>query len=34
MEKYMNGCDICQKIKNQTNTPTEKLMMNEILEMP
>ena len=30
--KYMEGCDICQRIKNRTEVPVEKLIANEIPE--
>ena len=32
VERYINGYDICQRIKNQTEVPVEKLMVNNILE--
>jgi len=34
MEKYVDECNIYQKIKNQTEAPTEKLMVNQVLEKP
>ena len=30
--KYMKGCDACQRMKNRTEAPAEKLMMNEVLK--
>jgi len=30
--RYMKECDLCQKIKNRTEAPVEKLMTNEVLE--
>ena len=30
--KYMDGCDMCQRIKNRTEAPVGKLMANEIPE--
>ena len=30
--KYVNRCDICQKMKNRTEAPVEKLKLSEILE--
>jgi len=32
--KYMDGYDICQRYKNKTEAPVEKLMPNLILEKP
>ena len=32
VEKYVNSCNICQKIKNRTEAPVGKLMMNEVLK--
>ena len=29
--KYVEGYDLCQRIKNKTEAPAEKLMVNEIL---
>ena len=31
--KYIDGYDMCQRIKNSTETPVEKLIANEFLEM-
>ena len=28
----MDGCNLCQRMKNRTKTPAEKLMMNEVPE--
>ena len=30
--KYVEGCDICQRIKNRTEASAKKLMTNKILE--
>ena len=30
--KYMEGCDIYQRMKNRTEAPAEKLMINEVPE--
>jgi len=30
--KYVEGCDMCQQIKNRIEAPAGKLMVNEILE--
>jgi len=30
--KYVEGCDTCQRIKNQTEAPVRKLMVNEVPE--
>jgi len=30
--KYVDGCNACQRMKNRTEAPAEKLMANEILE--
>jgi len=32
--KYVDGYDVCQRIKNWTKTPAGKLMANKILEKP
>ena len=32
IRKYIEDCDMCQRIKNRTETPVEKLMVNEIPE--
>ena len=32
VEKYVDRCDLCQRIKNQMEAPAEKLMANEMLE--
>jgi len=34
VEKYINGCDICQRIKNRTEIPARKLKLSEVLEKP
>jgi len=34
VKKYIEECDICQRNKNQTEVPVEKLMLNTILEKP
>ena len=30
--KYVNGCDMCQRLKNQTETLVEKLKLSEVPE--
>jgi len=30
--KYMEGYNACQRMKNRTEAPAEKLMMNKVLE--
>jgi len=30
----MEGCDVCQRMKNRTEMPAEKLKLSEILEKP
>ena len=32
IEKYVDRCDMCQKMKNQTEVLAGKLMVNEVLE--
>ena len=32
MGRYMEECDLCQKIKNRTEIPVEKLMANKVPE--
>ena len=32
IRKYIEGCDMCQRIKNRTEMPAEKLKLNKILE--
>ena len=34
VEKYVDRCNICQKMKNQTETPVEKLMVNKVPKRP
>jgi len=34
VKKYIEECDMCQRNKNQTEIPVEKLMLNTILEKP
>jgi len=34
VERYVDGCDVCQRYKNQSKAPAEKLMPNAILEKP
>ena len=34
VKKYVEECDVCQKNKNQTETPTGKLMPNTVPEKP
>jgi len=30
--KYVDGCDICQRMKNRMEAPMKKLKLSEILE--
>jgi len=30
--KYIEGCDLCQRMKNKTEALVEKLIANEVLE--
>jgi len=30
--RYMEGCDICQRIKNRMEAPAGKLKLSEVLE--
>ena len=32
VRKYIDGCDLCQRMKNKTEAPVEKFMRNKILE--
>ena len=32
VEKYMDGCDICQRMKNRIKEPAGKLKLSEVLE--
>ena len=32
VERYMDSCDICQRMKNRTETPAGKLMANKVPE--
>ena len=34
VKKYVEGCDICQRNKNQTEAPIGKLMPNAVLKKP
>ena len=34
IEKYVDRCDMCQRIKNWTEIPVEKLIVNEVPEKP
>ena len=34
MGRYVEGCDICQRMKNRTETPVGKLKLSEIPERP
>jgi len=34
VKKYVEGCDTCQRNKNQTEASTGKLMPNAVLEKP
>ena len=30
VERYVDGCNMCQRMKNQTETPAGNLMINEV----
>ena len=30
--RYVDGCDMCQRMKNRMETPVEKLKLREVLE--
>jgi len=32
MGKYMEGCDMCQRMKNRIKEPAGKLKLSEVLE--
>ena len=32
--RYVEGCDMCQRVKNRTEIPAEKLKLSEVLEKP
>jgi len=32
MERYIDGCNICQRIKNCTEAPVGELIVNKVLE--
>ena len=34
VEKYVDRCDICQRVKNYIEVLTEKLMVNKVLKKP
>jgi len=34
VKKYIEGCDMCQRNKNQIEAPAGKLMPNAVLEKP
>jgi len=34
IEKYVEGFDMCQRIKNRTERPAEKLNLSEVSEKP
>ena len=34
VEKYIKGCDLCQRMKNRTEELAEKLKLSEIPEKP
>jgi len=34
VEKYVEECNTCQRMKNRTEVPVGKLMMNKVLEKP
>ena len=34
VERYVEGCDLCQRIKNRIEEVAEKLKLGEVLEKP
>ena len=34
VEKYIDGCDMCQRMKNRTKAPAGNLKLSKILEKP
>ena len=34
MGRYIEGCDMCQRMKNRTEAPVGKLKLSEVLERP
>ena len=34
IEKYVDGCDMCQRMKNCTKTPAGKLKLSKVLKKP
>ena len=34
IEKYVEGCDICQRMKNRIEVPVEKLKLSKVPEKP
>ena len=32
VEKYVEGCDLCQRMKNRTEEPAGKLKLSEVLQ--
>ena len=34
IEKYVEGCDLCQRMKNRTEEPAEKLKLSKISKKP
>ena len=32
--RYVEGCDMCQRVKNRTEVPAGKLKLSEVLEKP
>ena len=34
IEKYVEGCNMCQRMKNRMEVPTEKLKLSEVPEKP
>ena len=34
VKKYVEGCNVCQRNKNQIEAPAGKLMLNTVLEKP
>jgi len=33
-KRYIEGCDMCQRIKNRTEIPVEKLKLSKVPEKP
>jgi len=34
IERYIEGCDMCQRMKNRTEVPAGKLKLSEVLKKP